>query len=116
LAEPFVIFSIRSLKRVASLVLDRRRRPRLKSRFAFRKSRWDSRLQSAQLLQTAAAPAGGDLRLLQPVQRSKASVKHLVFARLASGEVSEWLKVPLSKSGVVMSHRGFESRPLRRFT
>ena len=29
------------------------------------------------------------------------------------GEVSEWLKVPLSKSGVVMSHRGFESHPLR---
>ncbi len=31
-----------------------------------------------------------------------------------AGEVSEWLKVPLSKSGVVMSHRGFESHPLRR--
>ena len=30
-----------------------------------------------------------------------------------AGEVSEWLKVPLSKSGVVMSHRGFESHPLR---
>jgi hypothetical protein len=30
------------------------------------------------------------------------------------GEVSEWLKVPLSKSGVVMSHRGFESHPLRQ--
>ncbi len=29
------------------------------------------------------------------------------------GEVSEWLMVPLSKSGVVNSHRGFESRPLR---
>ena len=29
------------------------------------------------------------------------------------GEVSEWFKVPLSKSGVVTSHRGFESRPLR---
>jgi hypothetical protein len=27
--------------------------------------------------------------------------------------VSEWLKVPLSKSGVVNSHRGFESHPLR---
>ena len=32
----------------------------------------------------------------------------------ADGEVSEWLMVPLSKSGVVMSHRGFESHPLRR--
>ena len=31
----------------------------------------------------------------------------------APGEVSEWLKVPLSKSGVVNSHRGFESHPLR---
>ena len=30
-----------------------------------------------------------------------------------AGEVSEWLKVPLSKSGVVLSHRGFESHPLR---
>jgi hypothetical protein len=30
------------------------------------------------------------------------------------GEVSEWLKVPLSKSGEVMSLRGFESHPLRR--
>ncbi len=34
-------------------------------------------------------------------------------ATLAGGEVSEWLKVPLSKSGVVLSHRGFESHPLR---
>ena len=30
------------------------------------------------------------------------------------GEVSEWLKVPLSKSGEVMSLRGFESHPLRQ--
>ena len=35
------------------------------------------------------------------------------FATLRRGEVSERFKVPLSKSGVVMSHRGFESRPLR---
>ena len=28
--------------------------------------------------------------------------------------MSEWLKVPLSKSGVVMSYRGFESHSLRR--
>ena len=33
---------------------------------------------------------------------------------LTAGEVSEWFKVPLSKSGVVNSHRGFESRPLRQ--
>ena len=37
--------------------------------------------------------------------------KELLYSH--GGEVSEWLKVPLSKSGVVMSHRGFESHPLR---
>ena len=35
------------------------------------------------------------------------------FAKLSGGEVSEWLMVPLSKSGLVMSQRGFESHPLR---
>ena len=35
------------------------------------------------------------------------------FARLPRGEVSEWLKVPLSKSGV-RKHRGLESHPLRQ--
>jgi hypothetical protein len=35
------------------------------------------------------------------------------FAILSGGEVSEWLMVPLSKSGV-RKHRGFESRPLRQ--
>ena len=35
------------------------------------------------------------------------------FAILCRGEVSEWLMVPLSKSGV-RKHRGFESRPLRQ--
>ncbi len=34
------------------------------------------------------------------------------FAKLIDGEVSEWLMVPLSKSGV-RKHRGFESHPLR---
>ena len=34
------------------------------------------------------------------------------FAILCRGEVSEWLMVPLSKSGV-RKHRGFESHPLR---
>ncbi len=29
--------------------------------------------------------------------------------------MSEWLKVPLSKSGEVMSLRGFESHPLRQY-
>ena len=36
-----------------------------------------------------------------------------VAAILRGGQVSEWLKVPLSKSGVVMSHRGFESHLAR---
>ena len=36
-----------------------------------------------------------------------------VIGTLLGGEVSEWLKVPLSKSGEVMSLRGFESHPLR---
>ena len=36
----------------------------------------------------------------------------LAFAMLRRGEVSEWLMVPLSKSGV-RKHRGFESHPLR---
>ena len=35
------------------------------------------------------------------------------FGILSRGEVSEWLMVPLSKSGV-RKHRGFESRPLRQ--
>ena len=35
------------------------------------------------------------------------------FGILPDGEVSEWLKVPLSKSGV-RKHRGFESHPLRQ--
>ena len=39
-----------------------------------------------------------------------------VIIDLLIGEVSEWLKVPLSKSGVAGDcHRGFESLPLRHF-
>ncbi len=34
---------------------------------------------------------------------------------LKLGEVSEWLMVPLSKSGLAFSERGFESHPLRFF-
>ena len=37
--------------------------------------------------------------------------RKLVKSKL--GEVSEWLMVPLSKSGVAFSNRGFESHPLR---
>ena len=48
-------------------------------------------------------------RLRLDVKRRGAA---LLYFRV--GEVSEWLKVPLSKSGVVMSHRGFESHPLRQ--
>ena len=35
---------------------------------------------------------------------------------LAFGEVAEWLKAPLSKSGIpFIRDRGFESHPLRHF-
>ena len=37
----------------------------------------------------------------------------LNFGTISRGEVSERFKVLLSKSSVVTSHRGFESRPLR---
>ena len=36
--------------------------------------------------------------------------------KLCYGEVSEWFKVPLSKSGRVNSPRGFDSHPLRQIT
>ena len=52
----------------------------------------------------------------RPTARSGLSVgRHLAgaFGILSRGEVSEWLMVPLSKSGV-RKHRGFESRPLRQ--
>jgi hypothetical protein len=33
------------------------------------------------------------------------------------GEVAEWLKAPLSKSGILFTRdRGFESHPLRHYT
>ena len=48
-----------------------------------------------------------------PSRRGPApSAAAVAFAILRGGEVSEWLKVPLSKSGV-RKHRGFESHPLR---
>lgn len=34
---------------------------------------------------------------------------------IKKGEVSEWFMVPLSKSGLAFSERGFESHPLRFF-
>ena len=52
----------------------------------------------------------GDVGGVAPDPRSRDAA--LLYSPV--GEVSEWLKVPLSKSGVVMSHRGFESHPLRR--
>src|SRR2546423_13661005 len=44
---------------------------------------------------------------------SVSSLRNTRAAKLLPGEVSEWLMVPLSKSGV-RKHRGFESRPLRQ--
>jgi hypothetical protein len=55
------------------------------------------------------------LRAYQP--KCRANILDPALLRLATeeyaGEVSEWLKVPLSKSGEVNSLRGFESHPLR---
>jgi hypothetical protein len=49
---------------------------------------------------------------LRPRRRHVRPVGAATFGILCRGEVSEWLMVPLSKSGV-RKHRGFESRPLR---
>ena len=55
------------------------------------------------------------LRAYQP--KCRVNILDPALLRLATdeyaGEVSEWLKVPLSKSGEVNSLRGFESHPLR---
>ena len=56
----------------------------------------------------------GRSTLTRPRSRRRSSLPRSPrrFAILRGGEVSEWLKVPLSKSGV-RKHRGFESHPLR---
>ena len=59
-------------------------------------------------------PGIGTLGLYYLLPRRAASPGPGPLRILAHGEVSEWLMVPLSKSGVVDSHRGFESRPLRQ--
>ena len=46
------------------------------------------------------------------IPRTGHPTRHRPFGILSGGEVSEWLMVPLSKSGV-RKHRGFESHPLR---
>ena len=55
------------------------------------------------------------LRAYQPKCRASNGPCTLTFSitNQYAGEVSEWLKVPLSKSGEVHSLRGFESHPLR---
>ena len=57
-----------------------------------------------------AGPPPGCPRRAGPESTSRRRPRR--FAILRGGEVSEWLKVPLSKSGV-RKHRGFESHPLR---
>jgi hypothetical protein len=47
-----------------------------------------------------------------PLAEGGWAARRAAFGILSRGEVSEWLMVPLSKSGV-RKHRGFESRPLR---
>ena len=57
-------------------------------------------------------------RSRRPGPRGPAAAARLgagAFAILSRGEVSEWLMVPLSKSGL-RKHRGFESHPLRHAT
>jgi hypothetical protein len=48
----------------------------------------------------------------RPIPGRPGRPRAFAFGILSAGEVSEWLKVPLSKSGV-RKHRGFESHPLR---
>ena len=55
----------------------------------------------------AVAPSGSPARSSGRIGRSAGA-----FAILSRGEVSEWLMVPLSKSGL-RKQRGFESHPLR---
>lgn len=59
-------------------------------------------------------PAGFCLGKRSDLQRSIRWNCRTLPAKINDGEVSEWLMVPLSKSGLVMSQRGFESHPLRR--
>ena len=47
-------------------------------------------------------------------QRHRRAASLVAWGNLSRGEVSEWLMVPLSKSGV-RKHRGFESHPLRHY-
>ncbi len=55
---------------------------------------------------------GGARRARAPRADRGRTARPTSFGILSGGEVSEWLMVPLSKSGV-RKHRGFESRPLR---
>ncbi len=71
--------------------------------FPVRRPRPTRRSLRGRLYRRPQQPPGG-----RPGRVSRA----FVYSR--TGEVSEWLMVPLSKSGVVMSHRGFESPPLRQ--
>src|SRR4051812_21690628 len=57
--------------------------------------------------------AGGRPRESTSKRQASKADGHGPFGILPRGEVSEWLMVPLSKSGV-RKHRGFESHPLRQ--
>jgi hypothetical protein len=57
---------------------------------------------------------GNDPRVMEAAEcHERPSLRNERTAKLLHGEVSEWLMVPLSKSGR-RKPRGFESRPLRR--
>src|SRR5262249_8420149 len=65
--------------------------------------------QLAALANLHTEPAAGGWRTGTSGTRQVAKMPADILSR---GEVSEWLMVPLSKSGV-RKHRGFESHPLR---
>ena len=75
-----------------------------------------------QLAQHPALPRADQGRERDPTRRGRGAVRAVcrrpetgrraAFGILSRGEVSEWLMVPLSKSGL-RKHRGFESHPLR---
>jgi hypothetical protein len=57
------------------------------------------------------------MRLTPEYKKAIEAFFHAVHkAKSGFGEVAEWLKAPLSKSGIPFTRdRGFESHPLRHF-
>lgn len=51
--------------------------------------------------------------MIYPIYQILKFLRYFSFKNRQGG-VTEWLKVPLSKSGVISDDRGFESHPLRQ--